>query len=378
LTLRKRYDLYDWQILKEISMVKASEKTKKGIKAKKGAKKKELSEVQHVLTDLRSPLTIISDAVELLAELSKETPDVKKDELLGAISENVDRIGVILDGLLATAEAQESEGMGQKVHFDIMYQIQQVCTTHDILFLQKQLHYHISASADLPKVYANPEQILLVLSNLISNAVKYAPRGSDIEISIKEVSLRQGAGVEVTIINSSEEFTEKDRYYIFEKFYYDKKQEPTRDGLSLSVCREIIQQSHGQLWVDIPTKGKVAFAFVVPCAEIKDADRAPVPHTFKYDITVANYEDIRSKFGPEKSYNLLLQVEDYVRKLVRYPIDVVTAFEQNGIVSTIYETQEGNASSVAARISQKLGAEDFRIGKDSIDLTFQYRLSTLQ
>ena len=259
-----------------------------------------------------------------------------------------------------------------------MNQVQQVCSTHDILFLQKQLHYHISASADLPKAYANPEQILLVLSNLISNAVKYAPRGSDIEINVKEVSLRQGAGIEITIVNASEEFTERDRYHMFEKFYKGKVAEASAAGLGLSICREIIQQAHGQLWVDIPTKGKVAFAFVLPCAEIKGPVKVASHHTFKYDITVANYEEIRKKFGPEKCLNLLAQIEGYVRQLVRYPIDVVTAFEQSGIISTIYETQEGNASSVAARISQKLGSEHFRIGRDMISLTFQYRLSTLQ
>lgn len=348
--------------------------------AKKGkVKERDLSNASYVLGELRSPLTIITDAVKLLVDLQKESPDAKKDRLLETIQENLDRIGAVLDGLVANAKYYEARGTDQRIHFDIMNQIQQVCSTHDILFLQKQLHYHISASADLPKVYANPEQILLVLSNLISNAIKYAPRGSDIEINVKEVSLRQGAGIEITVINASEEFTERDRYHIFEKFYKGKAVEAGRSGgLGLSVCREVIQQSHGQLWVDIPAKGKVAFAFVLPCAEIKGPAKTAAHQTFKYDITIANYDEIRSRFGSDKCHYLLGQVEDYVRKLVRYPIDVVTTFEQSGIVSTIYETEEGHASSVAARISQKLGSEQFHIGKSEVNVTFQYRLSALQ
>lgn len=357
-----------------VSMKKSS-----GISKKTKTQKRELSDVQYVLNELRSPLTIITDAVKLLIDMQKEAPDAKKDQLLATIEENLERMGAVFDSLVANVSHYESRGLTQKIHFDIMHQIQQVCATHDILFLQKQLHYHISASADLPKVYANPEQILLVMSNLISNAMKYAPRGSDIEINVKEVSLRQGAGVEVTVVNTCEDFTERDRYHIFEKFYKGKVADTNRaGGLGLSICREIIQQAHGQLWVDIPSKGKVAFAFVIPCAEIKGPYKLPVHQTFKYDITLANYEEIRTKFGMEKSQSLLAQVEDYVRKLVRYPIDVVTAFEQSGIISTIYETEEGHASSVAARISQKLGSEHFRIGKSEVDVTFQYRLSTLQ
>lgn len=359
-------------------------KAEKPTKTSKGADKtakteKKKTEIGFVLNELRSPLTIMTDAVKLLIDLEKETPDSKKEQLLATVQENLERMGAIIDGLVVSEKAEKDRSLVRQVHFDIMNLVQQVCATHDILFLQKQLHYHISASADLPKVFANPEQILLVLSNLISNAIKYAPRGSDIEIGLKEVSLRQGAGVEATIVNASEDFSERDRYHIFEKFYKGKAGEaPRPGGLGLSICREIVQKSHGQLWVDIPTKGKVAFAFVLPCAEIKGAVKTTGHQTFKYDITVANFEELRAKFGAEKIQNLLMQVEDYVRTLVRYPIDVVTAFEQSGIISTIYETEEGNASSVAARISQKLGSEHFRIGKSEVDITFQYRLSTLQ
>lgn len=360
-------------------MKKVTEKASKSLK-KIDLQKQDHSDVHYILSELRPPLMVITDAVKLLVDMQKETPNAKKDELLSSIQENLERIGAIVDGLVASEKFYGERNVGQFIHFDIMNELQQVCSTHDILFLQKQLHYHVSASADLPRVYANPEQILLVLSNLISNAIKYAPRGSDIEINVKEVSLRQGAGVEIEIINASEEFTERDRYHIFEKFYKGRLTEVggVTGGLGLSICREIIQQSHGQLWVDIPAKGKVSFAFVLPCAEIKGAIKTPLHHTYKYDISVANYDEIRSKFGADRCQGLLNQIEECVRKLVRYPIDVVTAFEQSGIVSTIYETQDGNASSVAARISQRLGSEHFRMGKEEVSLTFQYRLSTLQ
>lgn len=356
--------------------MKKDEKQAKSVKKENG-QKRDMGDVQYVLGELKSSLSIINDAVNLLSDLQKESPDTKKDGLLLTVQENLDKITTIIDGLTASTKHHEEHGANELIHFDMMNHVQQVCSTHDILFLQKQLHYHISASADMPKVYANPEKILLVLSNLISNAVKYAPRGTDIDISVKEVNLRQGAGIEVTVVNISEDFTERDRYHIFEKFYKGKAADSGTRGLGLSICKEIIHYSHGQLWVDIPEKGKVAFAFILPCAEIKGTKSA-MNQTFKYDITMANFEEIRTKFGAEKTHVLMSQVEEYVRKLVRYPIDVVAAFEQSGIISTIYETEEGHASSVAARISQKLGSEKFHVGKDSVQVTFQYRLSTLQ
>lgn len=334
-------------------------------------------DAHYVLNELKVPLNVVVEGFNLLRDLCNE-PDPRTEQLYTTVQANLEKLTTMLDGIIATIEGRSGKKSSLPIHFDIMQQVQQVSATHDILFLQRQLRYHITASADLPKVYANPEQILVVLSNLISNAIKYTPRGSQIEIKVREVSLRQGAGVEVSIVNESEGFSERDRYRIFEKFYSTKPQEQAKgEGVGLAISREIVQHSHGQLWVDIPEKGKVAFTFVIPCAEIKEA-KTGNHQTFKYDITISNYPQIQEKFGNDKSFQLLSQVEDYVRRLVRYPIDVVTAFEQSGTISTIYETQEGNASSVAARISHKLGAEAFKIGKNSINVNFQYHLSVLQ
>lgn len=334
-------------------------------------------DIKHILDEFRTPLSVAVEGLNLLKSLNTNL-DSKSEQLIETVSSNLEKLGIMLEGVIATLGGGD-EKKPQPIHFDIMHQIQRVCSTHDILFLQRQLRYHITASADLPKVFANPEQILVVLSNLISNAVKYAPRGGEIEIKIREVNLKQGSGVEVSIVNECEDFSERDRYRIFEKFCKGKVQSETKgEGLGLAVCREIIQNAHGQLWVDIPAKGKVAFTFVLPCSEIKEPIKSGSSQTFKYDITISNYAQIREKFGIEKSTHLLLQVEDYVRRLVRYPIDVVTAFEQSGTISAIYETHEGNASSVAARISQKLGSEVFKIGKSDVNLTFHYHLSVLQ
>lgn len=277
----------------------------------------------------------------------------------------------------AALAAQEGEPIQEgPQHFDITQLIQRVFASHDMLFLQRQLRYNVSTTSDLPKVYGHPDHLLQVLATLVGNAIKHSIRASTIDIRVREVALRQGNGVEVAIVNATNQFTERDRYNIFEKFY--QKGSGKTAGVGLALCRELIQQGSGQLWVDIPEKGKVAFTFVMPCtATAKPAD-AENQQTFKYDIQIANFDQLKHDLGHDKIQSLIGSIESAVRQLVRYPIDVVAAFEQSGTVSTIYETPKGHADSVASRISKKLGSEDFRVGKNSVKLQLKYNLSILK
>ncbi len=262
-------------------------------------------------------------------------------------------------------------------HFDVLQLIQKVFASHDMLFLQRQLRYNVSTTSDLPKVYARPENVLQVLTTLVGNAIKHATRATTIEIHVKEMALRQGNGVEVAITNTCSNFTERDRYKIFEKFY-QKEEGGKPSGVGLALSRELMQQSHGQLWVDIPEKGKVSFTFVLPCTEVAQMTDAEHQLTYKYDIQIANFDQLRTDLGYDKIQTIMGRIETTVRELVRYPIDVVAAFEQSGIVSTIYETPKGHADSVASRISKRLGTEDFRVGKESVKLNLKYNLSILK
>lgn len=330
-----------------------------------------------LLDELSRSLNVVSESFSLLKDQCKGLHDVKKEQLFGYVETNLERAVAVLNGVLECFVQKQSHP--PSVYFDMLEHVQHVCSTHDQLFLQKQLRYRVTASADLPKVYASPDKIFMVLSHLISNAIKYAPRASDIEIKLKEVTLRQGAGVEVNVINDCEGFSERDRYQIFEKFYSSKGEKQSRtEGIGLAVCRDIVQKAFGQLWVDIPSKGKVSFAFVLPCVEVKLPLDSKGAQTYKYDITVVNYKELKEKFGSEKSSALLSKIEEEVRHLIRHPIDVVTAFEGNGIISVIYETGEEHAGSVSTRISHRLGNESYRIGKSSIDVMFKYHLSILQ
>ncbi len=326
------------------------------------------------LKQMEEALAVLGDSMGLFFDQTRSRLSPHETQLWQSVSLAYGQCQVVAAALTAQVGTSAQDG---PQHFDILQLIQKIFASHDMLFLQRQLRYNVSTTSDLPKVYGHPDHILQVLTTLVGNAIQHATRASSIDIKVNEVALRQGNGVEVSIVNHCANFSERDRYKIFEKFYQKEKGAKT-GGVGLALCRELVQQGNGQLWVDIPDKGKVAFTFVMPCTEVARPGDKEQQQTFKYDIQIANFDQLKSDLGFEKIQSIIGGIEAAVRQLVRYPIDVVAAFEQSGIISTIYETPKGHANSVASRISKRLGAEEFRVGKDSVKLQLKYNLSLLK
>ncbi|MFH1829864.1 MAG: hypothetical protein ABH871_03705 [Pseudomonadota bacterium] len=254
--------------------------------------------------------------------------------------------------------------------------IKQVLRSQDMLFLSRQVAYHIASEAELPDAWANTDQVRLVLSKLMEHIVKRSPRRSNISINLKEFSLRCGPGVEFKIISTDRLLEKMDRSAFMASLFTANID--SESGVSLTECRESILRQRGRFWVDLPKTNQPVYHVVLPTSEeVANVERAE-HYTFKYDILISNFAAVRKRFGICKSQSLVEQIEHYVRSLVRYPMDMVMSVGEEGIITTIYETEGGIAESVASRISQRLGREIFRIGKNTVELTFKYHLSALK
>lgn len=253
--------------------------------------------------------------------------------------------------------------------------IRRVLRSQDMLFLSRQVTYHISAAANFPEAWADKDQVRLVLSKLIEHVVKRSPRRSSMSIGLREFALRSGPGVEFKI-TATDRFLENMDASAFMANLFSLDVD-VDSGISLTECRETILRQSGRFWVDLPKANEPVYHIILPSSEqTADIERAE-HYTFKYDILISNFAAVRKRFGIRKSQFLVEQIEHYVRSLVRYPMDMVMSVSEEGIITTIYETEGGVAESVASRISHRLGKEIFRIGKKPVELNFQYHLSSL-
>ncbi len=244
----------------------------------------------------------------------------------------------------------------------------------DMLFLSRQITYHVSSSSDLPTIWGNADRITLAISQLVEYVVKRADRQSKIEIELSSFSLRGQMGVRIRI-----EYVDRDLENVSNYAFLDDLLCSPENKLGSSLCesRQAISHEKGKMWAELKKTCVSEYNIVLPASE--DMARMPKKQekTFKYDISIINYANVRKRFGIKKSLALVYEVEHYVKSLIRYPIDMVMSIGDKGIISTVYESQGNSANSVASRISERLGKEEFQINKKTVELLFQYDLTVL-
>jgi signal transduction histidine kinase len=121
----------------------------------------------------------------------------------------------------------------------------------------------VDVSDSLPTVAADPEQLERVLSNLIDNAIKYSPEGGTVEVAAQQ----RNGHVHFTVKDEGIGIPEEERDRIFEKFIRldpEMRQGIGGTGLGLYICRELVVQMGGTIWVTGNHGRGSTFTFEIP------------------------------------------------------------------------------------------------------------------
>lgn len=115
---------------------------------------------------------------------------------------------------------------------------------------------------DLPEVYADPERVRQVLTNLLDNAIKYTPIRGTIELAVLHRTTQK---VQVSVCDTGPGIPEENREHIFEDRYRLKRDE-SKDGygIGLALCQRIVCAHYGQIWVDSEVNQGSCFYFTLP------------------------------------------------------------------------------------------------------------------
>lgn len=221
--------------LKNKELVNANEELKKLDMLKSDF----ISLVSH---ELRTPLSAIRTSSEFLESEENVDPGVQK-EMLENIIKNVDRQARLINDILdlTKIEAGRMEYRFEQVDFKYIAQV----AIENIRPIARK--NNITITEDIPDklstISADKEKLIIVLNNLLSNALKFTPDGGAIHLSVKEYQDHIEIKVKDTGIGIEKEQLEK----LFDKFY--QVDNPSRrkiggSGLGLSISSEIIK-AHG-------------------------------------------------------------------------------------------------------------------------------------
>ncbi len=210
--------------------------------------------------ELKTPVTSIKAYTELLHDMFNEADDVESANLMEKLDVQVDRLIELINALLDTSKIDEGELILNPEEFDLNKLVKE--RVEDLQRLSSAHRLIISTNKET-FITADRERIGQVLTNFISNAIKYSPNGGDVTITWKQNKDTTEISVSDEGIGISEEVQQK----VFDRFFRVKNaqlQNYPGMGLGLYITANIIYRHGGKIWVkSTPGKGSV-FYFSLP------------------------------------------------------------------------------------------------------------------
>jgi signal transduction histidine kinase len=216
-----------------------------------------------VTHELRTPITAIRAASEILHDDDEIPEELRKQFLQNIISES-DRLNRLIDKIL---DLEKFETGKQKIYLsrnNISKTIEKTLSSLNQLIKNKKINIEFNNAGKEIKAFYDEERIVQVMHNLLSNAIKFCSETNG-EISIQVIENKDN--VEVRIYNNGKGIRKEDFEAIFEKFYQSRNQnvkKPIGSGLGLAICKQIIEHHKGTIWAEDKETNGATFIFTLP------------------------------------------------------------------------------------------------------------------
>ena len=225
--------------------------------------------VSAVSHELRTPLTCIKTSVDLLdieecdpAE-SLRDPGGDRAEMVRTIRHHVARLEALVTDLLESTMLEAGQITLSRQPTDPASLVQRAVEALRPLSEHKGQTVQMHLPQSLHPVHMDRRRIEQVLTNILSNAIRYTPKQGLIQIHVSD----SGQNLQVCVTDNGPGIPDQDQSRVFEKFYVVSNSHGlSRLGLGLYIAREIVELHGGRIWLESQLGKGSTFCFQVPRA----------------------------------------------------------------------------------------------------------------
>lgn len=222
-----------------------AEKVKESIREERNAEKTKNELITSVSHDLRTPLTSI------LGYLGLISGDRYKDEVelryyVEIAYSKSQRLKKLIEDLFEYTKVSYGGIKLKPVTIDLTEFIEQLAEEFVPLLREMKMEYRLSLPKEKVLVYVDPDMMLRVFENLVSNAIKYGWEGKYLDLELE----KHGGKAFVRVINYGGGISESEIPYIFERFYRVEKSRSSETGgagLGLAIAKNIVELHKGKI-----------------------------------------------------------------------------------------------------------------------------------
>jgi len=216
--------------------------------------------------ELRTPLTAIKEGIGIVLDGTAGKVNSEQQEFLDIAQRNIDRLARLINNVLDFQKL----GTG-KVEFnieenDINEAVEDAVATLKPLMEDKGLKLTVNLDKSLPKMEFDRDRIAQVITNIMSNAVKFTEKGS---IAVKTAKKGDNA-VCVSVRDTGKGIKKVDlerAFHEFEQLETEIDRKTGGTGLGLAISKEIVERHKGKMWVESKWGKGSTFYFILPVKE---------------------------------------------------------------------------------------------------------------
>ncbi|MGN1152720.1 MAG: sensor histidine kinase [Candidatus Gastranaerophilaceae bacterium] len=232
--------------------------------------------------ELRTPLTTIKNSLDIIT--SGKTGELTENSLkfVNMAKRNVVRLSGIINDLLDISKIEAGKLDFKYALTKITPVVEYVKNNLQGVAKDKDIKIDLESGADEVEIYADANRLEQVLTNLVSNAIKFTPSGGNIRISTQlinssdiivddcfksEISKLDGDYVQVCVSDEGIGIEKENLKQVFDKFEQIENslsREVGGSGLGLAIAKQLIESHNGAIWCDSVINNGSNFYFAIP------------------------------------------------------------------------------------------------------------------
>jgi signal transduction histidine kinase len=220
-----------------------------------------LANVSH---EFRTPLTAVEALTENMLDGLTGPLNDKQMRYIKDVKTSADRLARLIDDLLDLSVIESGRTEMKAQYLSVPNLMRDVSHTLAPVALEKQIQLDADSLDGEQTAWADRDKVIQVLTNLISNAIKFTPAGGKIIVRVQKAA---PGWIQVSVSDTGTGITPIEATRIFDEFYQVTQPGFNKSrgaGLGLSISKKLIEMHGGKIWVESePGKGS-EFFFTLP------------------------------------------------------------------------------------------------------------------
>ncbi|MFN7170898.1 MAG: ATP-binding protein, partial [Candidatus Omnitrophota bacterium] len=328
--------------------------------------------VSVVSHELRTPLTSIRESISLI--LDGEAGEINSEQMkfLRIAEKNVERLTNLINDILDFSKLESGGTSVNPRRVSLNQLVNNVYETMYPAIQDKTIEVRMELSQEMPEVWVDPEKISQVLTNILSNAIKFTPLGGTVWIKTKPVFSEEKEYVEVSVRDTGPGIAAEDIPKLFTPFSQlgsplTRKSGGT--GLGLAISKNIVELHGGSIGVESELGKGSEFSFRIPVYKRdielnfildEEINKYKIHHiSFSLIfLRFRRYEELKQSLSEKEWEELNQRTEEIIRSTVRGPKDRISHYREGEFLAVIAETNREGAIRIVERINEAVEKDE--------------------